>query len=169
MKTSYAISFVLVLMLLSGGFVWVLWQRGHLGRPLTSSLISEVVSVHLIGQTNDAAGTTFYIFQATNAATRAWRVSYQTQVPEGPTAYAPKSHEKLFVFDAPLPAQSTLRFAFPAPKEAVATWCAVLFYEDPPAAWRGRANNLVKKVGATNGVVDAFPRKFAYSENISKQ
>jgi hypothetical protein len=146
----------------------VLWRGSQPGNPLASSLISEEVSVNLVGQTNDAAGTTFYIFQATNAANRMWRVSYQTQIPEGPTAFAPKSQEKLFVFDTPLPAHSTLRFSFPAPEEAVATWCAVLFYEDPPAAWRGRVNNAATTMGASNRVVDAFPRKFAYSQNIPK-
>ena len=165
MKTRYILLFLLVLLC---GTALVLWRGGQPRRPLVSSLISEVVSVNLVGQTNDATGTTFYIFQATNAATCAWRVSYQTQVRQGSTAYAPRSQQKLFVFDAPLPAQSILRFAFPAPEEAIATWCAVLFYEDPPAAWRNRVNDLAKRMGASKRVVDAFPRKFAYSQNISK-
>src|SRR6185369_14259769 len=92
--------------------------------------------------------------------TREDTLPYQTQVPEGPTAFAPKSQEELFVFNTPLPAQSSLRLAFQAPQEAVATWCAVLFYEDPPAAWRGRVNNLATTMGSSNRVVDTFPRKF---------
>jgi hypothetical protein len=150
----------LLLVLLCGGILFVIWLGRRPERPL--------VSVNLIGQTNDTAGTIFYIFEATNAASRAWRVSYQTQVPEGPTSYPPMSQQKLWVFDAPLPAESALSFAFPAPREALATWCVVLFYEDPPAAWRGHVNNLAKAMGASKRVVDDFPRKYVRSQNISK-
>ena len=161
MKFRYLLG-ILVVLLCAG--LGLLLRMG--GSP-QSGLISSVIFVHLVGQTNDAAGTTFYIFEATNTASRAWKVSYQTQL-RGPTAYPPKSQQKMFVMDAPLPARSALRFAFPAPEEALSNWCAVLFYEDPPARWRGSVNNFAKKLGASKRVVDEFPRKFAYSPEISK-
>jgi hypothetical protein len=154
---------LLILFVLLFGAVIFLFRTGD---PRVSGLISSVISVSLVGQTNDGAGTTFFIFEATNAAPRGWKVSYQTQIP-GPTAYPPKSQQNLFVMDAPLAAQSVLRFAFPAPQEAVPTWRVVLFYEDPPAPWRGRVNKWAAKVGASKRVVDDFPRKFAYSPALS--
>jgi hypothetical protein len=59
-KTPHFLFFLLVL--LCGGIIFVIWLGRRPERPL--------VSVSLVGQTNDAAGTIFYIFEATNAATR---------------------------------------------------------------------------------------------------
>lgn len=129
------------------------------------------IRVVLLGTTNDSSGVIWYRFQATNAAERGFKISYQTQVllPGGTSERSAMSQRSLFVFDELLPGHASREFAFPTPEEAISSWRVLLFYDYPMPRWRSQLNRLGKAMGLSQRIVNDVAEQKVHSERISRE